>query len=161
MINATIARAAECHEQTLSMGLSCLRETLTAAAAECKVVSRVNIAEPLRRRGPHRAMKSPSLIIIDMVNDFLRTLEPAARQRLLRSTNELIGIVRSCGRPVIWVRQQFRADLSDAFLEMRRKGIRVTIEGTPGCEIAADLAVVSRMERGPMRGRATPGHRDR
>lgn len=86
-------------------------------------------------------MKSPSLILIDMVNDFLRTFEPTARERLLRSTNELIGIMRSCRRPVIWVRQQFRADLSDAFLEMRRKGISVTIEGTPGCEIAAELEV--------------------
>ena len=86
-------------------------------------------------------MKSPSLIVIDMVNDFLQSLEGAARQRLLRSTNELIGIMRSHRRPVIWVRQQFRSDLSDAFLEMRRKAIRVTIEGTPGCEIAAELAV--------------------
>ena len=86
-------------------------------------------------------MKAPALIVIDMLNDFLRAFEPSARERLLRSTNELIAIVRSCARPVIFVRQQFRADLSDAFLEMRRKGIRTTIEGTSGCEIAAELAV--------------------
>jgi isochorismate hydrolase len=49
--------------------------------------------------------------------------------------------LRSHKRPVIWVRQEFRPDLLDAFPEMRAKGIRVTIRGTPGCQIDADLAV--------------------
>jgi maleamate amidohydrolase len=44
-------------------------------------------------------------------------------------------------RPVIWVRQEFRADLEDAFPEMRAKGIRITIAGTPGCQITAELVV--------------------
>jgi nicotinamidase-related amidase len=41
---------------------------------------------------------------------------------------------------VIWVRQEFRPDLSDAFREVRAKGIRITIEGTPGCQLAPELA---------------------
>jgi len=42
---------------------------------------------------------------------------------------------------VIWVRQEFAADLRDAFPEMRAKGIRVTIEGTQGARIDSALAV--------------------
>ena len=40
---------------------------------------------------------------------------------------------------MIWIRQEFKPDLSDAFLEMRRHGIQVTIEGTDGCEILPEL----------------------
>ena len=39
------------------------------------------------------------------------------------------------------VRQEFDPDLSDAFLEMRSKGIRTNIKGTPGCEIIPELIV--------------------
>ena len=86
-------------------------------------------------------MNEPALIIIDMVNDFLQAWAPASRQRLVQATNALIAILRGHKRPVIWVRQEFRPDLRDAFPEMRAKGIRITIEGTPGCRIASDLAV--------------------
>jgi nicotinamidase-related amidase len=86
-------------------------------------------------------MKAPALIVVDMLNDFLRAWAPAAKQRLVRSTNALVAMVRDCHRPVIWVRQEFQPDLRDAFPEMRAKGIRITIQGTPGCEIASELAL--------------------
>jgi len=86
-------------------------------------------------------MKEPALIVIDMLNDLLAPWTVASKQRLVRSTNALAGIVRSAGRPVIWVRQEFRADLKDAFADMRAKGIRVTIQGTQGSQIASDLVV--------------------
>ena len=86
-------------------------------------------------------MKAPALIVIDLLNDFLQAWAPAARRRLVQATNELVAIVRSHQRPVIWVRQEFRPDLQDAFPEMKAKGIRITIEGTPGCQIDSDLAV--------------------
>jgi nicotinamidase-related amidase len=60
---------------------------------------------------------------------------------LVGSTNALAGIVRGHRRPVIWIRQEFRPDLADAFPEMRAKGIRIAIEGTSGCRIASDLQV--------------------
>jgi nicotinamidase-related amidase len=88
-------------------------------------------------------VKEPALIVIDLLNDFLQSWAPQARERLVRSTNALVTMMRSRRRPVIWVRQEFRPDLSDAFPEMRKKGIRVTIEGTPGCQIAPELAVDS------------------
>jgi nicotinamidase-related amidase len=37
------------------------------------------------------------------------------------------------------VRQEFAPDLSDAFLEMRRKNLRTTIAGTDGCELLPEL----------------------
>jgi nicotinamidase-related amidase len=51
--------------------------------------------------------------------------------------------MRQHGHPIIWVRQEFEPHLSDAFPEMRTKGIRITIKGTRGCQIVADLAVAS------------------
>ncbi|SRR5712692_6405377 len=86
-------------------------------------------------------MKEPALIVIDMLNDFLQAWAPASKQRLVQSTNEIVDIVRSHNRPVIWVRQEFQPDLQDAFPEMRAKGIRITIQGTQGCQIASELAV--------------------
>jgi nicotinamidase-related amidase len=86
-------------------------------------------------------MNEPALIVIDMLNDFLQAWAPASKQRLVQATNELVAILRGHQRPVIWVRQEFRPDLQDAFPEMRAKGIRITIAGTPGCQIASELAV--------------------
>jgi len=77
-----------------------------------------------------------------MVNDFLEKWEQAPRQRLVLSINDLVGLMRQRGHPIIWVRQEFEPDLRDAFPEMRSKGIRITIKGTAGCEIASDLATV-------------------
>jgi nicotinamidase-related amidase len=90
-----------------------------------------------------RAMRAPALIVVDMLNDFLRTWAPASKQRLIQSINSLVGTMRDRKRPVIWVRQEFEPDLRDAFPEMRAKGIRITIKGTPGCRIDSDLKVGS------------------
>src|ERR1043166_3760686 len=86
-------------------------------------------------------MRAPALIVIDLLNDFLDAWPAAARHDIVAATNALVGLMRRNGRPVIWVRQEFRADLQDAFLELRASGKRITIEGTPGCQIAAELAV--------------------
>jgi len=88
-------------------------------------------------------VREPALIVIDLLNDFPHSWAPDIRERLVQSTNALVSLMRSRQRPVIWVRQEFRPDLGDAFPEMREKGIRVTIEGTRGCQIAPELAVDS------------------
>jgi nicotinamidase-related amidase len=85
-------------------------------------------------------MQRPVLIVIDMVNDFLAKWAPASKQQLVRSINDLVDLMRQRGHPIIWVRQEFEPDLRDAFLEMKTSGIRITIKGTVGCEIASDLA---------------------
>jgi nicotinamidase-related amidase len=88
-------------------------------------------------------MERPVLIVIDMLNDFLDRWEAAPRRRLTDSINELVGVMRRAGRPIIWVRQEFEPDLRDAFPEMRAKGIRITIKGTSGCKIVPELATDS------------------
>ena len=79
------------------------------------------------------------LLVIDMLNDFLDRWAPDARAALIERTNRLIGAYRAADRPVLWIGQAFRADLGDAFLEMRDRGTSITIEGTAGAEIHADL----------------------
>ncbi len=87
------------------------------------------------------SMQRPALIVIDMVNDFLQKWEPSPKLRLVRSINDLVCVMRRYGHPIIWVRQEFEPDLSDAFPEMKTKGIRITIKGTSGSQIDPDLAV--------------------
>ena len=88
-------------------------------------------------------MQRPALLVIDMLNDFLDKWDPARKKQLICAINELVQIMRRASRPVIWVRQEFEPDLSDAFLEMRAKGIRVAIKGTAGAQIVSELALAS------------------
>lgn len=83
----------------------------------------------------------PVLLVIDMLNDFLDHWDAASRERLTKSINALIGVMRELDRPIIWVRQEFEPDLRDAFPEMREKGIRIAIKGTSGCQVVPELAV--------------------
>lgn len=86
-------------------------------------------------------MTRPLLLVIDMQNDFLDKWPSVSRERLLRSTHDLVLLMRSRGCLVVWVRQEFESDLSDAFLDMKSKRISITIKGTAGCEIAPQLPV--------------------
>src|SRR5207245_11648462 len=70
---------------------------------------------------------------------FLAKWDLAKRTRLMQATNALVAIARDAGAPIVWVRQEFQPDLSDAFLEMRKKGISITIQGTPGCQVVREL----------------------
>lgn len=83
---------------------------------------------------------TPVFLIVDMLEDFFRK-PPLSdrREELIGAANEVVGVAREWSAPVIWVRQEFEPDLSDAFLSMRRTGRRVTIKGTPGCELLAGL----------------------
>ncbi|MEM7005040.1 MAG: isochorismatase family cysteine hydrolase [Pseudomonadota bacterium] len=84
-------------------------------------------------------MNHTCLLVIDMLNDFLDRWDTPTRDSLIQKTNELIGACRKRDLPVIWVRQEFKKDLSDAFLEMRDKKISMTISGTRGAQIHSDL----------------------
>ena len=86
-------------------------------------------------------MKNPVLIVVDMLNDFLASWEPERKQQLVQAINELVAVFRGRCLPVIWIRQEFEPDLSDAFPEMKAKGIRTVIKGTPGCRIISEMAV--------------------
>src|SRR5262249_34832331 len=43
--------------------------------------------------------------------------------------------------PVIWVKTEFEPDLRDAFLEVRKKAIRVAIKDSAGAALLAELSV--------------------
>lgn len=48
-------------------------------------------------------------------------------------------MARATGCPVIWVRQEFEPDLSDAMLDMKRKNIHMFIKGTAGLQVLDEL----------------------
>lgn len=80
------------------------------------------------------------LLLVDLLEDFFQTPPLADRRStIVAATNELVEIARQCSLPIIWVRQEFEPDLSDAFLSMRQTGRRVTIKGTVGCQLLAEL----------------------
>ncbi len=65
----------------------------------------------------------PALLIIDVLQDFFRGGRLAEhRARLVAATNELADPCRDRNVPVIWVRQEFKADLARLHCE----GDRVT-----------------------------------
>jgi maleamate amidohydrolase len=79
------------------------------------------------------------LLIIDMLVDFLDRWAAPDRAALVAAIGALADTFRAAGHPIVWVRQEFEPDLSDAFREMRRDNIRITIKGTEGCKIVPDL----------------------
>lgn len=80
------------------------------------------------------------LLIIDMQEDFFAHARLAAqRSQLIANTNALVSLVRAANVSVIWVKQEFLPDLSDAPLEVRRHKIEVVIAGTPGAQILPEL----------------------
>jgi nicotinamidase-related amidase len=88
---------------------------------------------------------------IDLLQDFLRQQEAHRVERLINSKNELISFFRGAELPIIWVRQEFAPNLTDAFLEMREGGIRVAIAGTQGAQIdprldrnATDITIIKK-----------------
>lgn len=81
-----------------------------------------------------------ALLVVDLLQDFFVDGPLAARRHeLAERTNELVDAFHQRACPVIWVRQEFAPDLSDAFLEMRRRGISKTIVGTPGAQLLPEL----------------------
>jgi nicotinamidase-related amidase len=77
----------------------------------------------------------PVLLIIDVLIDYLDRWPQTDRAGLVGAIRSLVETFRATGLPVVWVRQEFEPNLSDAFLVMRRENISVTIRGTPGCRI--------------------------
>jgi len=85
-------------------------------------------------------MNQPVLLVIDMLNDFFESGPLADRRSaLVDSINELVSLFRDRHWPIIWVRQEFAPDLSDAFLAMRDHEKSITITGTSGCRLLSEL----------------------
>ncbi len=82
----------------------------------------------------------PAVVIIDMQNDFfqedpLKSVKPSLTEKI----NELTDFARLKEIPIIWVRQEYNPDLSDANLHAKKTNRRITIRGTSGVEILSEL----------------------
>ncbi len=85
-------------------------------------------------------MSRPAIFVIDMLNDCFGHAElQRLRPSLCAAINTLTALARAAGHPVIWVRQEFEPDLSDAMLDMKRHDIHMFIKGTPGPRILDEL----------------------
>lgn len=74
----------------------------------------------------------PILLVIDMQEDFLQHPELKLRRGpLVRAIRELVEAFRARGHSIVWVKQEFEADLSDAYLEMKRRKLAVVVKGSP------------------------------
>lgn len=81
-----------------------------------------------------------ALLVIDMQKDFfapenMRGIDAA----LVPKINELIAMCRRQAVPVIWVRQEAKADGSNAFLGDRKAGKWPVVEGTEGAKLVEGL----------------------
>ncbi|HMB94122.1 MAG TPA: isochorismatase family cysteine hydrolase [Rhodothermales bacterium] len=90
---------------------------------------------------------APALLVIDLIEDYFdvdlwpHSQLPQARTRLTEKTNALVAWCRQENIPIIWVRQAFKPDLSDAFLHVRTRSQRYAIQGTPGAMLLPELNV--------------------
>lgn len=83
-----------------------------------------------------------AILVIDMAGDmFSHQMLSGQRAGLVSAINALTQAARGSGYPVVWVRQEYKDDLSDAPLEYKRREIHSTIEGTPGAELLPELDV--------------------
>ncbi|MCD4704900.1 cysteine hydrolase [bacterium] len=81
-----------------------------------------------------------ALLIIDLLQDFFKEgLLAEHQQKLVTSINELVDIAHKQNIPVIWVRQEYKIDLSDAPLYNRKNNKLITIENTAGCKLLPTL----------------------
>lgn len=87
----------------------------------------------------------PALVIVDMLVDFFDPLIwpesalPPRRENLCQRINGVVRRFRAGGLPVVWIKQAFEPDLSDAFPHMRRTGKAYTVRGTRGAELLPEL----------------------
>jgi nicotinamidase-related amidase len=82
----------------------------------------------------------PAVLIIDLLEDYFADGHLAKiRHFLVEETNRLVQFARCQQFPVVWVRQEFEPDLSDAFLVMRKARIKKTIKGTFGAKLLHEL----------------------
>lgn len=82
-----------------------------------------------------------AIIIVDVLQDFFQEGRLREhRDTLARNVNALTDFGRDHSIPIIWVRQEFKKDLNDAFLGIR-KGLAkpVTIAGSEGAKLLSEL----------------------
>ncbi len=80
------------------------------------------------------------ILIIDAQQDFFQKSRlKDNRKKLAKNINKLTMVGRSHDVPIVWVRQVFKKDLSDAFLGYKEEGVTIVIENTPGSQLLPEL----------------------
>lgn len=82
----------------------------------------------------------PVVVIVDMQKDFFkkeRLLEQ--KDSLVKNINDLLVLTRNRGVPVIWIRQEWKKDLSNAPKNIRQSGEGYALEGTEGSHLVEGL----------------------
>lgn len=81
-----------------------------------------------------------ALLIIDMQNDFFGSERlQSLKDELIEKINSLATIARKKSIPVIWVRQEMKADMSDAPRGIKKAGKPLVVVGTPGAQLLEGL----------------------
>jgi nicotinamidase-related amidase len=84
----------------------------------------------------------PALLIIDMLNAYFDEggLLFQSKQRLVQNINEIVDYAHKIEVPVIWIRQEYKRDLSDAPLSNKKSGkLPNTIAGEQNSQLLKDL----------------------
>ena len=86
-------------------------------------------------------MNKPALLIIDMLQGFFISKNRLNKNKtkLIENINELVDMFHRKNIPVIWVRQEYESDLSDAPLYNQQNKKSVTIKGTDDCLVLPEL----------------------
>ena len=83
-----------------------------------------------------------AIVLVDLLEDFFRYGRVFDnRINFAKNVNTLIKHARKHKIPVIWIKQEFSPDLSDAFLAMRKNNLAVTIKNTKGSKILKELTL--------------------
>lgn len=86
----------------------------------------------------------PVIVIIDMQNDFFRKERLLEQKELLiKNINELIHLAHEHKVPIIWIRQVWKADLSNSPKHIRQSGEGYVLEGTEGSELLDGLSKIN------------------
>lgn len=86
-----------------------------------------------------------ALVLIDLQEDFFNpdlwpeSTLPAMRSRLAAHVAEAVMACRSVGIPILWVRQEYAPDFSDAPPHARTHPHRYAVKGTQGAEFLREL----------------------
>lgn len=86
-----------------------------------------------------------AVVVVDLVQDYFKSVLwpdsqlPGTEDVLSTNVNRLCRAARAASVPVIWVRQEFQPDLSDAFPHMIAANRRYAISGTSGCQLLEQL----------------------
>ena len=84
----------------------------------------------------------PVLMIIDLQEDFFADgILKDNRSKLVTKTNQLVDYCDVNTIPVIWIRQEYKSDLSDAPSYMKRNRVFKTIENNDGSRLLHELHV--------------------